>query len=983
MRKRTFIVMALSVLLTTMQAQHDLIHYVNPFIGTDFHGHTFPGVLMPFGGVQLSPDTRLDGWDGCSAYHYSDSLLFGFSHTHLSGTGCSDYGDVLLQPFTGKPSIINMEYAQPFSHVEETATPGYYSVWLPKTKIKAELTASERVGVHSYTFPNEKTEKGVILDLQHRDKVLFSKIIYNKKRNTISGIRNSSAWNRHQKLSFSIHFSQPVEKIELYLNDTLVSGESAIEGKNCKAIIYFSQKCKNIVIKVAISGIDNPEYAEKNQIEIKDFNFNKIKQYAQQCWNYELNKIYVEGGTDDQKKIFYTALYHCFTAPYLYSNIDGSYMGMDGKIHKSHEHNIYTVFSLWDTYRALHPLLTLIDRDRTRDFIYTFMRHYEQGGMLTVWELSAFETWCMIGYHSVPVIYDAYRKGILDDYTQTEKDRILEAMIYSAKLPKLGRTEYARYGFIPADKEHESVSKTLEYAYDDWCIAQFAKAIGNQQVYEEFIYRCQFYKNLMDKNGFMHPIMNGSFIDPFTPTEINNHFTEGNSWQYSTYVPHDFTNYMALMGGAEQTELFLDSLFHTQASTTGRSQADVTGLIGQYAHGNEPSHHAAYLYNYTGKPYKTQQIVRQIMNDLYTSKPDGLCGNEDCGQMSAWYVFSAIGFYPVCPGDNQYIIGSPIFDKVTVRLENGKIFTVICENQSSENGYVQEASIDGKQLQRSYITYDDIKEGGILKFTMSKEPTDWATLSNCCPKNEVEPTLLTSPVFEPALHTFKDSLYVSLSVNEANKGNSGAPYSIYYTLDGSAPNQKSLCYERPILIKENTEIQAIVYQPGRGHSPSISSKYYKFEKNKDITLNSKYNPQYSADGPNGLIDNLRGSVNWRLGGWQGYQDTDFDAVIDLLDIQHIEQVGAGFLQDVGAWIVFPKKLTVEISNDNVHYELYGTFLNPYSETDETVTTADFMLTKKAQARYIRIKAENYGSLPVWHASAGNPAFIFVDEVIVK
>ncbi|MDR1345107.1 MAG: GH92 family glycosyl hydrolase [Bacteroidales bacterium] len=984
MRKKIFILVVFALFGSAAWAQQAPVNYVNPFVGTDFHGHTFPGALVPFGGVQVSPDTRLDGWDGCSAYHYSDSLLYGFSHTHLSGTGCSDYGDVLLMPFTGMPSVINSEYAQPFSHADETAAPGYYAVWLPKIKIRAELTASERVGVHRYTFPAGKKARGVILDLQHRDKVLYSKIIYDKKQAKISGVRNSSAWNTHQKLSFSILFSQPIEKVEFYLDDKLTpAANSEIEGENCKAIIYFAENCRNVILKVAVSGIDNYEYAEKNQAEIKGFNFEKIKQHAQQCWNYELSKIGVEGGTEEQKRIFYTALYHCFTSPYIFNNIDGSYMGMDGKIHKSHDHNIYTVFSLWDTYRALHPLLALIDRARTRDFVYTFMRHYEQGGMLTVWELSAFETWCMIGYHSVSVIYDACRKGILDDYTQAEKEKILKAMIYSANLPKLGRLEYARYGFIPADKEHESVSKTLEYAYDDWCIAQFAKAIGNQQAYDEFIYRCQFYKNLMDSAGFMHPIINGSFMQPFAPTEINNHFTEGNSWQYSTYVPHDFTNYIALMGSKAQAERFLDSLFHTQAATTGRNQADVTGLIGQYAHGNEPSHHAAYLYNYAGKPYKTQQLVRQIMQELYTSKPDGLCGNEDCGQMSAWYVFSAMGFYPVCPGDNQYIIGSPIFDKATMRLENGKTFTVICENQSPENYYIKEATLNGTPLNRSYITYDDIKNGGVLKFNMSNKPASWATEPESCPKSEVEPTLLTSPVFEPALHTFKDSLYVSLSVNEANKLGNDAPYFIYYTLDGSFPNQKSLRYEQPVLIKENTEIQAVTYQLGRGRSQLASSQYYKFEKNRDIALKSKYNAQYTADGPDGLIDNLRGSVNWRLGGWQGYQDTDFEAVIDLRKVQDVEQIGAGFLQDTRSWILFPKNMTVEISDDNEHYVNYGIFANPYPDSDETPATSDFMITKKAKARYIRIKAENYGDLPAWHAGAGYPAFIFIDEVLVK
>ncbi|MDR1113275.1 MAG: glycoside hydrolase family 92 protein, partial [Bacteroidales bacterium] len=407
------------------------------------------------------------------------------------------------------------------------------------------------------------------------------------------------------------------------------------------------------------------------------------------------------------------------------------------------------------------------------------------------------------------------------------------------------------------------------------------------------------------------------------------------------------------------------------------------GLIGQYAHGNEPSHHASYLYNYVGKPYKTQKMVRQIMQELYTSKPDGLCGNEDCGQMSAWYVFSAMGFYPVCPGDNQYIIGSPIFDKATIRLENGNTFTVICENQSPENYYIKEATLNSTPLNRSYITYDDIKNGGVLKFIMNDKPASWATAPKSCPKNEVTPALLASPVFEPALHTFKDSLYVTLSVNEATRLDNETPFIIYYSLDGTLPNQTSLRYEQPVLIKKNTEIQAIAYQSGREHSKPATSYYYKFEKNKDITLKSQYSSQYTADGPDGLIDNLRGSANWRLGGWQGYQDTDFEVIIDLRKMQDIEQIGAGFLQDVRSWILFPKNMTVEISDDNEHYEPYGIFVNPYPDNDETPATSDFMITKKANARYIRIKAENYGNLPAWHAGAGYPAFIFIDEVLVK
>ncbi|MDR2868496.1 MAG: GH92 family glycosyl hydrolase [Bacteroidales bacterium] len=982
--KKAAIFIGFFLSMSLMYAQLSPASYVNPFVGTDENGHTFPGAIVPFGAVQLSPDTRLTGWQGCSGYHYSDTLLYGFSHTHLSGTGCSDYGDVLVMPFTGTPSVKNSQYAQPFYHQQENATAGYYSVWLDKIKVKAELTATQRIGVHRYSYPKEKIAKGIILDLQHRDKVLFSKIVYLKGENKILGIRNSEAWSTNQKLSFSMLFSNPITKVELYKDDQLVGDATEIEGTNCKAIIYFADKSKEVVIKVAISGIDDPVYADKNQAEWGDFNFEKIKKQAVQSWNEALGKIYVEGGTDEQKRTFYTALYHTFTSPYLFSNIDGSYMGMDGNIHQADKHNVFTVFSLWDTFRALHPLLNLIDRAHSQDFIYTFMRHYEQGGMLPVWELSAFETWCMIGYHSVPVIYDAYQKGLLDNYSQAEKEEILQAMVHSATLNKLGRPEYVRYGFIPADKEHEAVSKTVEYAFDDWCIAQFAKGIGDEAQYEEFIYRSQFYKNLLDDNGFMHPVINGGFMRPFNPTEINNHFTEGNSWQYSTFVPHDFTNYIRLLGGEEQVSQHLDSLFHTTAPTSGRDQADVTGLIGQYAHGNEPRHHAAYLYNYVGQPWKTQEMVRQIMSDLYSSKPDGLCGNEDCGQMSAWYVFSAMGFYPVCPGDNKYVLGSPIFDKMSVRLENGKTFTVICHNQSETNRYIENITLNGTPLTHSYITFEEINNGGTLEMTMSSKPNkQWANSAETSPKNEVNATLVPSPLVSPSTKAFADSLEVTISVNEKRLNNNSTPYVIYYTTDGTFPGMKSIKYEKPILLKENTSLQMVVYQPGYGKSRLAEARFIRVENDKNIQLFSRYNPQYSAGGAEGLLDGIRGNENWRIGNWQGYQSCDFEAVIDLRTLKDIQEVKAGFLQDTRSWIFFPKSMTVEISDDNITWHPYGIFINPYSEKDENITVKDFAITKQAKARYLRVKAANFGDMPEWHLSAGYPAFIFIDEIIIR
>jgi hypothetical protein len=627
------------------------------------------------------------------------------------------------------------------------------------------------------------------------------------------------------------------------------------------------------------------------------------------------------------------------------------------------------------------------------------MKHYEQGGMLPMWELAAFETWCMIGYHSVSFIYDAFVKG-MDDY---DKNKMLEAMLHSATLDKLGRTEYAQYGYIPGDKEHEGVSKTLEYAYDDWCIAQFAKAMGNEKVYQEYIKRCQYYKNLLDPNGYMRPKLNGGWIEPFDPTEVNNHFTEGNSWQYSTYIPHDFTNYIALRGGDPIVAQFLDSLFHTSAELSGRHQVDVTGLIGQYAHGNEPSHHAAYLFNYVGKAWKTQALCRQIMRDFYTSKPDGLIGNEDCGQMSAWFVFSAMGFYPVCPGDNKYVLGSPIFDKITINLENGKQFIIIAQNQSDNNVYIQSVTLNGNPYTQSYITYNDIKDGGTLEFVMGEEPNPFFGLApEERPVNQVEPTLTIVPVFSPIQRSFNKTAVITISdirlsdirlsdlrlsdfrqSQSSSQLISGIKSQIFYTTDGSIPTTGSLEYTKPITIDATTSFRAVAWNSETGYSNVIEANYHKVQQDKSIQILSRYSSQYTADGDEGLINNIRGNINFRLGGWQGYQDQDFEAIVDLKSVREVHEIGAGFLQDIRSWIFFPKSMYIETSVDGIHYESYGDFACPYPDDDYTPMVDDFIIKKEVKVRFIKIKAANYGNLPVWHLGAGYPAFIFVDEVIVR
>jgi predicted alpha-1,2-mannosidase len=976
----------------------DYAKYVNPFVGTDLAGHTYPGALTPFGMIQLSPDTKLESWEGCSGYHFLDSIIYGFSHTHLNGTGCVDYGDIMLMPCTSNASINNTEYSSRFSHANETASPGYYSVLLDKNRVRVELTAAKRLGVQKYTYPDGGDAKYIVLDLKHRDVVITSSINYNVGSQTVSGIRNSRMWNDNQQLAYCIVFSQPVDDVQLYSDDAPVQPELTpdnsigVAGKNLKALIRFKPDVREVVVKTAISanmgGDRNAALGNLAQYNDWGFDFDRFRQAARDEWNRELGKIAVETSDVEKKKVFYTAMYHAFTSPYLYTDADGSYLGMDYKMHQTENgHEIYTVFSLWDTYRALHPLLNIIDRKRSGDFLYTFMKHYEQGGALPIWELSSWETNCMIGYHSIPVVLDAFVKGIAD----YDKNKMLEAMLHSAKTAWRGLPEYVKYGYIPADMESEGVSKALEYAYDDWCIAQFAKATGNDSVYGEFNERCQYYKNLLDADGFMHARINGAFVEPFDPTEVNNAFTEANSWQYSTYVPHDADTYIALLGGDGVAEQHFDSLFNTSSEMTGRNQADITGLIGQYAHGNEPSHHAAYWYSFVGKPWKTAEIVRKITGEFYTSRPDGLCGNEDCGQMSAWYIFSSMGFYPFCPGTNQYVLGSPVFNRITVNLENGKQFVVVAKNQSEKNIYIQSVQLNGQPYSKSYIMYDDIKDGGELVLTLGSRPNpDFGKLPADRPHTEVKSTVTQTPLMSEAGKTFSGEMSLSMYAYQPKRKDKDLTYKypaqtdeIYYTLDGSVPTRKSNRYTAPLKFTSDANVKAVAWNASTGYSKVVEARYAQYTKDRDIVSQTPSNPVYSGGGDDALIDGQRGLPIYNLGNWKGYEGKDVEVILDLRTSRNISEVGAGFLQDVGPWIVFPPTVSFEISDDNLVYRPYGTVKAPCTPHDSRPQVFDYTVRKPAKTRYVKMIAKCYGKMPDWHLGAGYDSHLFIDEIYVK
>ena len=960
---------------TIPEAQKDqpLINYVNTFIGTGGHGHTYPGATLPFGMMQLSPDTRLEGWDGCSGYHYTDDYIYGFSHTHLSGTGISDYGDVLLMP-TDKINFNNgadskAGYRAHFSHDNEEAVPGYYKVHLDSTNIDVELTVSLRSGIHKYQFPSNENQY-VVLDLEHRDKLLDYKI--NRLNNhEINGMRHSSAWAKDQRLFYHIKFSHPFKTIIYQDRDgTSISKNYKFESK--KAILVFDNPNNEpIVVKTGISAVDEDGAKENMTAEIDSKSFDDVKKEAQEYWEEQLEKIVIENDDLDKKTNFYTALYHTMIAPNRYQDVDGRYRGMDLEIHYA-DFDYYTVFSLWDTYRAAHPLYTIIEQERSNDFINTFLAKFDEGGIMPMWDLAGNYTDCMIGYHAVPVIADAYLKGIRD----YDSEKAFEAMKHSATRDKFGLEAYKKYDFIPVDEESESVSKTLEYAYDDWTIAQMAKAMGKSEDYKTYTQRAQYYKNAFDpETKFMRGRFRNTWFAPFDPYEVNFNYTEANAWQYSFYVPQDISGFINLLGGKAQLESQLDELFSAKTETSGRDQSDITGLIGQYAHGNEPSHHMAYLYNFVNRPHKTQEKVHQILTQLYKNNPDGVSGNEDCGQMSAWYVLSSMGFYPVTPASNNYIIGTPLFDKATINLENGKQFTIVANNLSDTNIYIEYVTLNGEILEKTYLKHRDIISGGTLEFNMTDNPAVWGSRNGQEPITEItEHIILPSPYIEKGDITFRGSTEVVLNTSEENA-------KIYYAFN----NEAFKLYKEPFTISEDTQVK-LYSEKGALKSPVLTTPFFKIDPNLSITLESDYANQYSAGGNDALIDGIRSTKNYRTGSWQGYHDRDLIATVDLGTQKEIASVSVNFLQDQGAWIFYPTEVQCLVSKDNKTFNAISSQKIDASKrhSELKIKTTEFKIPS-GNYKYVKIIAKKMGKLPEWHL--GYPldgrSWIFADEISIK
>ena len=956
MRQVSFLIIFSSFIFSCSPTEKSPFDAVDVFIGTGGHGHTHPSATLPFGMMQLGPDTRLEGWDGCSGYHNSDDRIYGFSHTHLSGTGVGDYNDLLIMPSTSTVSLDKETLASSFLKSNEFAQPGYYQVVLDDENIQVELVSTERGGIHKYKSLNKETI-WLALDLMHRDELIDAEF-FQVDKYTIQGKRISSAWAQEQHFYFYITFSEAIKQVS-YIN----------EGK--RAAVFFKNDPSELEIRVSMSAVDEAGARMNFEEELSELSFEQVRSLGMEKWEQQLGRIEVEG-SESMRTNFYTALYHSSIVPNLFTDVDGRYRGTDLEIHKTEDHNQYTIFSLWDTYRTAHPLYTLINADENEDFIKSMLTHYKDGGKLPVWELSANYTGCMIGYHTVSVIADAFLKG-QDDF---DADLALEAMLHISKLDELGKVAYAEQGFIPAHLEHESVSKTLEYAYNDWCIAQMAFKMGKMDIYEEYIQRAQHYKYLFNPdNKFMVPRVENRWLPTFDPFEVNFHFTEANAWQYHLYVPHDVNGLIDLFGGKEELKNRLDTLFSTSTQTSGRDQADITGLIGQYAHGNEPSHHMAYLYNYVGDPSEGQRIIRKILTELYKPEPDGISGNEDCGQMSAWYIMSSMGIYPLAPGSAAYDLGAPLVDRATVILRDSIELEIIAHDNSPSNKYVQRVVWNGETHNKLFIEHSALEKGGVLEFYMGSKPLSLDKASTLIPLESTisDFKILPSPAFAAGGRAFQDNTMVSI--------NSATDASIYFKRKGI--DTEFIKYDKTFSIDKTTTIEAYCENNEGLRSKLIEAIFRKIPGNRSIEIKGDYSNQYAAGGDQAMIDFLYGGNDFRTGEWQGYQGESMEATIDLGELQSIRHISINALQDENSWIFMPEQIQIWVSEDGINY-LDLIELKPITPISKEGTQIEsFEWDGNIKAKIVKVLAKNRINCPKGHKSEGNPCWIFLDEITIR
>ena len=796
----------------------EVIQYVNPFIGTEEVGHTYPGATSPFGMVQLSPDTRIQDWSACSGYQYTDTMLYGFSHTHMSGTGGADLGDILFLPLSGTFDATYLKEKKQMSMLKngERATAGYYSVKLGNG-VLAELTATPHCGVHRYTYP--VGERSLLLDLSHylKKEKIHKLELKQVSANEIQGMRFTSGWTDNQPVYFVARFSAPIRKVHGW-RDGKLTYDKELTGTDVRAIVEFESGNQPVEIVVGISATGYEGAAKNIDAEMPKPEFDRALTQVVESWNKEMGRIEIEGASEDEKIIFYSALYHTMVSPNLFSDVDHKYRGMDGQVHQGDAPH-YTTFSLWDTYRAVHPLYALLYPDFNANMMQSLIDKGKQFGRLPKWELWGGETDCMIGFHAISVLAEAIVKD-LGGFDYEEAYRLCK-QTYAA-----GRDQfplYEKYGYVPSNETgRKSVSKTVEYAYNDWCMAQIAKKLGHTEDYEFYLKRSENYRNLFDgETGFFRGRENKGMFEPgFQGNYMDNNFTEATPWQYRHYVPHDIKGLSNLLGGRDSLARSLDALFSADTAILGRRLPDVTGRLGQYAHGNEPSHGTAFLYAYSSEPWQTSAVTKKIISCFYQNSTQGLCGNDDCGQMSAWYVFASIGMYPMCPGSDEFILTAPEFDRTTIHLNNGKEFTIRVKGDRKDM-YIDKVALNGKEIDRNYIEYGEIMNGGELVYVLTDKPNKSRGM-----KEESLPYSMTTENKAPMPYTTSDiqhfpnerSVILKVRHPEAR---------IYYTLDGSEPDEHSTLYTKPIKLNTSATIKAVAYAEGKTRSDVMIAEAIK------------------------------------------------------------------------------------------------------------------------------------------------------------
>jgi len=994
------------LILTTLCFGKNPLDYVDPFIGTDGHGHTFPGATLPFGMVQLSPSNDFKAWDWCSGYHYSDSVLKGFAHTHISGPGLAGLGDILLMPTVGKiltdpGTEQNPEngYRSRFSHENETASPGYYQVLLVDYDVNVELTCTERVGFHRYRFP-KSDEANIIFDPTHHiAESIFDANIEFVSENKIRGYKESKGEAGTRKVYFIAQFSKKPKKIGITSNGKIVNKKSS-SGKKVKGFVQFStEQDEEIEVHVAISHVSF-EGAEKNLIaETKNKNFDKVVAEAKTIWTKQLSKIDVNMLSEKDKTIFYTGLYHSSMSPNLYMDVDGKYK-INGKVYSSN-HPQYSMFSTWDTFRATHPLYTIINQKITTDMVNSMVdRDAVNEVGLPLWELYGYDNRCMPGYSTVPVIADA----ILKDIPGIDKEAAFTA-IYNAAFNNTksspnydvnGIDEYIALGYVPMEIG-SSISKTTEYCYYDWCIARVAEKLGKTKEQKMFDDRAKYFaSHFYKENGYLWPKSStGDWLKKMDLTVWDDglirNYVSGNIWAYSTFVPHGIPALIKLHGNEQKFAEFLDGIIADTTSLGGNAHVDISGFIGKYGHGDEPGHHLAYLYNYVGQPWKSQKLIREVMEKMYFDTPKGFENNEDLGQMSSWYLFSALGFYPVCPGDGKYILGSPLVNDAEINLENGKTFKIITKNNSKKNQYIQSVNLNGKKYTKTYISHDDIMTGGLLEFVMGDKPKykygskkkdypDYKDQSKVQGKIIVKSPSAFMPFETEIGNCFAESRIVELHCNTND-------VKIYFTTDGTSPSEKSNLYTKPLQLDKYTNLKAIAIAKDLKPSPIFKKEYFpsladgknEYPKIKLLTPNHNYG---NNDGSM-LIDGKIGSLVFSDGKYTGFLGSDMVAVIDLGESRKISNLSIGVLDDMKVWIFPAIGLKIETSDDNENFEVIASRDLPMPDHEVPANLARHQLEFDSQkTRYIKVTVQGTKKCPEFHAGAGIDSFLFVDEIMV-